>query len=186
MGIDERSRLRAEFLQARHEKEEREADHLKQKEEKEKQDSLNACNFEFTETDFDSFLTKFVLKCHTFETRELGPLGWSSFTADSLSFYDFKNCLKNRFDLKLSALELGALVMFVYPAGKAKLLMSCRTFINQFLQNKLVTESYRGRADENNLVRSYVIALKEQYQIKSKRLQDMGDADAANLKPWRM
>lgn len=186
MGIDERSRLRAVFLQARHEKEEKEIQLIKAKEEKEKNDSLSSCNFEFTETDFDSALRKFVTKCHTFETRELGPLGWSTFTADSVRFLDFQTILKKQFDLKFNSLELGALIMFCYPIAKIKSVMSCRIFINSFLQNKLATEPYKGRSNEQYLLKKYIDNLKESYLDKNKKLAELSDVSTAPAKPWRM
>jgi hypothetical protein len=40
--------------------------------------------------------------------------------------------------------NIGALVMFCYPLGKEKGVMSLRIFVNIFLSNKLTMEPYKG------------------------------------------
>jgi hypothetical protein len=185
-GIDQRTRLRVSVLDNKKEKEEKEIEVLRLKEEELEKEARLAVNFGFTEIDFDSALTKFVFKCHSFEIRELGPFGWSSFTADALSFLDFKNTLKKRFDLKFTSLELGAIVMYCYPQAKSRGKMSCRLFINVFLNTKLSMARFKGLKDEIYLIKSYILELKDIYQGKLKRGSiDLGDAEAA-AKPWRL
>ena len=46
--------------------------------------ALAEVDFEFTEDDFDEALWKFVKVCHDFELQ-LGPAGWSGFTASPLT-----------------------------------------------------------------------------------------------------
>lgn len=187
MGIDEKSRLRATVIQARHEREEKESDQVKAKDEKLKRDAMLSVDFDFGEIDFDTFLSKFIMKCHTFETRELGPLGWSSFTADALNFHDFKNVLRKQFDLKLTPAQLGALIVYCYPIGRVKNLMSCRIFINTFLHNKLSTEKYKGSRNETANLKLYISQLKDAHLNKYKRIRAFPDSVPNTAeKPWRM
>jgi hypothetical protein len=118
MGADERSRLRSIGSQAREIDEEMRTDKTRIMGEKEIQ-ALSPASYEFTEKDFDFFLIKFVLKCHTFDTEELGPLGWSSSTAEIVSLTEFQAILRKTFGLKFTSLEVGALVNYCYPAGKS-------------------------------------------------------------------
>lgn len=185
MAAEEKSRLRNCYLLARHEKEKKELNIIKLKNEKELQNNLLTCNFEFSENDFDSFLKIFVMKCHTFESRDLGPLGWQSYPGDIISFLEFKIFLKKQFDMKLNSNELGALIMFCYPSGKIKNNMSCRIFITLFLQNKVATENFKGRSDENVLIQKYILLLKESYLIKIKKIEEFGDVHTVVSKPWR-
>ena len=86
-----------------------------------------------------------------------------------MSYIRYRKSVKFEFDLKFNSLELGALIMFCYPIAKIKSVMSCRIFINSFLQNKLATEPYKGRSNEQYLLKKYIDNLKESYLDKNKK-----------------
>ena len=187
MGSDEKSRLRATVIQAGHDKNKKESDQIRAKDEKLKRDALRSVDFDFFEIDFDTFMRKFVIKCHTFETRELGPLGWSSFSADLMNFYDFKNILRKQFDLKLTPAELGALIVYCYPIGRTTNIMSCHIFINTFLYNKLSTAEYKGLRNEYANLKMCISQLKDEHFHKFKRTLDFTDsASYVSEKPWQL
>lgn len=186
VGTDERSRLRSVKSQTRLIEEE-----IKTKKTRivgaKDNHALPIASYEFTEKDFDFFLIKFVLKCHTFDTEELGPLGWSSITSEIVSLAEFQSIIKKSFQLKFTALELGALVNYCYPVGKSMDVMNCRIFIDIFLQNKLSTGEFKGDKRENKLLAEYIAQLKSSYLSKAKTSEEFLDsANAVQLRPWRL
>jgi hypothetical protein len=186
VGTDERSRLRSVKSQTRLIEQEIKVKKTRIVGEKDNH-ALPIASYEFTEKDFDFFLIKFVLKCHTFDTEELGPLGWSSFTAEIVSLAEFQSIIKKSFHLKFTALELGALVNYCYPIGKSMDVMNCRIFIDIFLQNKLLTGQFKGDKRENKLLAEYIAQLKSSYLSKAKTSEEFLDsANAVQLRPWRL
>lgn len=149
--------------------------------------SLSPASYEFTEKDFDFFLIKFVLKCHTFNTEELGPSVWTSFNPEVVSLTEFVAIVKKRFTLKFTALELGALVNYCYPIGKSMDTMNCRVFMDFFLQNRLSTGRFKGDKKESALLAEYIAQLKTSYLSKVKTAKEIQDsANAVQLRPWRL
>jgi hypothetical protein len=185
-GTDERLQLRSIESRAREFNEESRTDKALIRGEKENH-VLSPASYEFTEKDFDFFLIKFVLKCHTFDTEELGPFGRSSSTAKIISLTDFQALLKKSFGLKFTALELGALVNYCYPGGKSTDTMNYSIFIDNFLQNKLSTAQFKGDKRESALLAEYIAQLKSTYLNKAKTAKEILDsATAVQLRPWRL
>jgi hypothetical protein len=185
-GSDERLQLRSIPSRAREFHEESRTDKTLIKDEKENL-VLSPASYEFTEKDFDFFLIKFVLKCHTFDTEELGLLGRSSSTAEVVSLTDFLSVLKKSFGLKFTALELGALVNYCYPGGKSTDTMNYSIFIDKFIQNKLSTAQFKGDKRESKLLAEYIAQLKSTYLNKAKTAKEIFDsATAVQLRPWRL
>ena len=190
MGMEERGRVSRMQRDEQKAKEEKEAAKRRAREEEERQRALRAVNFDFSEPDFDAAIARLVATCHHFDPRTLGPMGWSSITADKLPFADFKTLLKLQFQLKFTPTELGAVVMFVDPSFQAKGYVSCRTFINVFLQTKLQCEGFKNRPDEAALIKAYQGQLKELFQQKLERVKARAEREGSDgsltLKPWRV
>jgi hypothetical protein len=190
MGMLERDRVYRMQRDEQKAKEEKEAAKRRARDEEERQRAMRAINFDFSETDFDAAVARFVATCHHFDPRTLGPMGWSSITADKLPFAEFKTLLKLQFQLKFAPTELGALVMFVDPSFQAKGHVSCRTFINVFLQTKLQCEGFKNRPDEAALIKAYQVQLKSVFQQKLERVKARAEREGSDgsttLKPWRV
>ena len=147
--------------------------------------ALAEVDFEFTEDDFDEALWKFVKVCHDFELRQLGPAGWSGFTASTLTPAEFREMMKRTFGLKLSPKELGALVTyfqkeFTVEALKKRLL-NCQFFLNCFVQARVSTEAMKGKKNEIDLMVEYKDKLKFEYRERRDKSGSTMDA----RRPWR-
>lgn len=98
-------------------------------------------DYEFTETDFDAALGKFLFMCHQFDFRQLGPAGLRSFQGATLTPSEYRECMKRTFDMKLNPQELGALVTFLDPTMSG--VVSCATFLNNFVQLRVKCEEFK-------------------------------------------
>lgn len=189
MGMLERDKVSRMGRNEQKLKEDKELAKQRAREEEDRQRALRSINFDFSESDFDVAVARFVHTCQHFDPRTLGPMGWASITADKLPFSEFKALLKLQFVLLFSPPELGAFVMFCDPSFQAKGYVSCRAFINVFLQTKLQLESFKGRPDEVALVKQYQEQLKTAYQSRLKRVRARADPEGSDgeslSKPWR-
>ena len=79
--------------------------------------------------------------------------------------------------------------MFCDPSFQAKGYVSCRSFINVFLQTKLHSEQFKSRPDEAALLKAYQEQLKDAYQIRLQRVRERADMEGLSsdslTRPWR-
>ena len=80
--------------------------------------------------------------------------------------------------------------MFCDPSFQAKGYVSCRSFINVFLQTKLHSEQFKSRPDEVALMKAYQEQLKDAYQIRLQRVRERADMEGLSsdslIRPWRV
>jgi hypothetical protein len=181
-GIDERARMRARFRELKAQKQE--AD--RQLEEERLAENMRRAeadvDFEFSEADFDSALSKLLDMCHRFDVRQLGPAGFRAFQTDKLTPSEYREVLKRTFNLKVSAAELGALVTYFDAHFNRN--VSCSAFLASFTQIRVALEAHKGKPDEAQFIADYHAQLKKAYsnRIMKQLLTD----DTVVKKPWRM
>lgn len=180
-GIDERARMRTRFRILKRQKEE--AD--RQLEEERLAENIRRAeadvDFEFSEDDFDSALSKLLDMCHRFDVRQLGPAGFRAFQTDKLTPSEYREVLKRTFNLKVSAPELGALVTYFDAHFNRN--VSCSAFLASFTQIRVALEAHKGKPDEAQFIADYHAQLKKAYsqRIMKQLLTD----DTMVKKPWR-
>ena len=80
--------------------------------------------------------------------------------------------------------------MFCDPSFQAKGYVSCRSFINVFLQTKLHSEQFKSRPDEAALLKAYQEQLKAAYQTRLQRVRERADMEGLSsdslTRPWRI
>ena len=145
---------------------------------------LAEVDFDFAEGDFDSGLMKFLMMCHGFEQRQLGPAGLSGFQCAYLMPSEFREMFKRTFGVKVQPRELGALVRFFETSPKG--VVNCTSFLNLFVQLRVRCEEFKGKADESVRLKAYHAELKEVYRDKTARAALMMDGGAAQARPWRI
>ncbi len=186
IGYDERGKIEDSWREERLLKQKRDEAYWANKEEEKALKQLAEVDFDgFTEVDFNEALRKFVHVCHAFEMRQLGPAGWSGFTAASLSPAEFREMMKRTFGLVVTPKELGALVTYfqkdVNATGAMSRTVNCQYFLNCFVQGRVKTEALKGKPDEKELMLDYQEELKEAYRVKKERTGDSLNA----RRPWR-
>jgi len=138
-----------------------------------------------TPLDFDDALMKFIKLCFNFEPRQLGPAGWMAFSCKSFTPPEFREIIKRTFDVRLNAKELGALVtyfQFNAKADDAKIkTVNCQFFLQCFVQGRTTTEAFKGKPNEQALVKEYHMKLKEEYTVRKERTGISID----ERRPWR-
>lgn len=191
IGFEERSKIAAGWRDEQKAAEDRAA---KEEEDRENEKLLRQqreVDFDFTEPDFDSGLTKFVHMCHGFEQRQLGPAGLSAFTCAYLTPSEFRETFKRTFGVKVGPRELGALVRY-FEVPSVRGVVNCTAFLNLFVQLRVHCEGIKGKTAaagpggpklEAQLLKEYHAELKEAYRSKLDR-QSISEASAA--KPWRL
>ena len=102
MGMLERDKLNKSKSHEQRVKEQKEVLKEKAREEEERIRASRSVNFEFSESEFDAALSRFIATCHHFNPQTLGPMGWASITADRLPFSEFKALLKLQFQLRFT------------------------------------------------------------------------------------
>jgi Ca2+-binding EF-hand superfamily protein len=200
VGFVERNRMRADFRKLKKEKLERDRRFEEEKLAENQRRATAEVDFEFTEEDFDSALSKLINMCHRFDVRQLGPAGFRSFETDKLTPSEYREVLKRTFEMKLTPQELGALVTY-YDVNFSGT-VSCSAFLNSFTQIRVNIEPHKvgqlfvfvscvcvtpsllqGKPEEAQFLVEYQAKLKEAYKTRIQRqlLQD----DTLARKPWR-
>jgi Ca2+-binding EF-hand superfamily protein len=141
LGFEQRNKLRTEFRIMKKERTE--------KDKKMREDMLlanqkrgeAAVDFEFLEADFDSALFKLIDTCHRFDQRQLGPAGWRAFQTDKLTASEYRELMKQTFDMRISPQELGALVTYFDVDFSG--MVSCSAFLNSFTQIRVNLEPHK-------------------------------------------
>jgi len=129
---------------------------------------------------------KFIRLCFNFEPRQLGPAGWIAFTCKSFTPPEFREIIKRTFDVRLSAKELGALVTYFQYSTQddskitAKV-VNCQFFLQCFVQGRTSAEAFKGKPNEQELVREYHIKLKQEYKARKERT----GMNIDERRPWR-
>jgi hypothetical protein len=127
---------------------------------------------------------KFIKLCFNFETRQLGPAGWMAFTCKSFTPPEFREIVKRTFDVKLNAKELGALVTYFQikdAKDNASKTVNCQFFLQCFVQGRTSTEAFKGKPNEQALLREYHVKLKEEYKLRKERT----GMNIDERRPWR-
>ena len=102
MGMAERDKLTKSKGHEQKIKEQKELAKEKAREEEERLRASRSVNFQFSELEFDTALSRFIATCHHFNPQTLGPMGWASITADRLPFSEFKALLKLQFHVRFT------------------------------------------------------------------------------------
>ena len=140
-GFEERSRIRANWIDYKHQKEKRDEELRLKRLEENLRRSLAHVDYEFSEDEFDSALGKFISMVRKFDRRQLGPAGLKAFEMDALTPSEFRELLKRTFNLKLTPQELGALVTYFDPNTTG--CVSCPSFLNSFAQIRVKFEEFK-------------------------------------------
>ena len=140
-GLEERYRIRAGWKEEERLKKEKDERDAIAKEEAKLLKKAREADYNFTETEFDSAIRKFIYLSHQFDYRQLGPAGWKAFQGAFLSPSEFRETIKRTFDIKLTAPELGALVTY-FDSGMQGV-VNCSTFLNNFVQLRVRCEEFK-------------------------------------------
>lgn len=98
-------------------------------------------NFDYNEEDFDQMLEKLVFMCYYYDPRQIGPAGLVAFEADSMTPAEFREQMKRTFNVKLTAAELGAMVVYFDTASKK--VVNCTAFMNSLVQIRVKCEEFK-------------------------------------------
>jgi Ca2+-binding EF-hand superfamily protein len=140
-GFEERSRVRTHWREIKKQRIEKEMKYEEDRKRENEQRAMASVDYNFTETEFDSALLKFINMCYRFDQRQLGPAGLIAFQADTVTPSEFREMIKRSFDLIVSPPELGAMVTYWDPAMKGR--VSCQSFLNSFTQGRVKCEAFK-------------------------------------------
>ena len=141
IGFDERNRIRVGWRDEQSMKRAREEAVRQEKDRENEQRSQAEVDYDFLEQDFDTALHKYLMMCHGFEQRQLGPAGLAGFSSASLKPNEFREMVKRTFGLKVGPKELGALVRYFETTVKD--VVNCVAFLNSFVQVRVSTEEFK-------------------------------------------
>lgn len=181
LGFNQRNKMRADFRKLKKEQAAREKKFQEEKLAESLRRGEAEIDFEFTEEDFDSALTKLIETCHRFDQRQLGPAGWRAFQTDKLSPTEYRELMKQTFDMRITPQELGALVTYFDVDFSG--MVSCSAFLNSFTQIRVNIEPHKGKPGEAKFHKEYHAKLKEVYKARIQK--QLMSENILVKKPWR-
>jgi len=180
-GVTERARIHAKQLAEHQRRQQRDIEWQKTRRLEQEQRAAVLVDFNFSEAEFDSALTKFITLCYRLDRRHFGSQDMKAFEIDSLTSSEFRELMKRTFNFRVTPLELGALVkLFDLKENNH---VSCNLFMQIFTSTRLKTQEFKGKVNELQLLDEHHKMLKNAYKTRLKSGTDK--EEMIRKKPWR-